>query len=123
MFALLMAAALLGGQDWPPALPSEWVVAGSGDRGILFLQRHRTNPTMFWTRFEYRPGDAEGFGSGRSLGEFNCETWQLRTLTSETWTGPDMTGEKIEDRSDPGPWTYQPPGSFGERQLEILCGT
>lgn len=123
MIALMVAAALAGqGQDWPYEPPQGWYRTAYDDGLVAFVQPHRTNPRMYWTWYEYRPGNAEGYGSGRSLSEFNCQTWRLRNISSETWTGSGMSGEKIENRTDPGNWAYQAPGTFGEAALEHFCG-
>lgn len=118
----MMAAALLGGQDWTAQLDIDgwdWLNTSEAGTVVIFAQPART-PNSVWVRMEYRDS-AGGFYSDRALQEVDCVQWRTRDTTLFAYEGRNLTGESMEAPTD-GVWDYPIPGSIAEAVMIYHCG-
>ena len=124
MIAVLAAAALL------VQLPSDvsangWnYVGASGDGALLsFTMPFPARQNRLWIRWEFAASrlGPNGERSARQLVEYDCSEGRLRTLQSEGFSAPNLTGRPIPNTLDPN-WVYVAPGTFNELHHTAVCG-
>ena len=123
MIAVLVAAAFL------VQLPSDvsangWnYVGASGDGELLsFTLPFPARQNMLWIRWEFSAArlGPNGEWSARQLVEYDCQEGRLRTLQSEGFSAPNLTGRPVPNALNPT-WVYVAPGTFNEQHHKAVC--
>lgn len=110
------------GPIWGSVEVGSWTyeVASADGRTLMFSRSDRAPAGRRWFRYEYEPGRLEGVRSLRTLIEADCVGGRTRSVQSEWFSGPNLSGDSTSERPSLL-WSYPPPDTFQERQLLMIC--
>ena len=120
----LLLILLLG----PTPCLAEWKFIASSDTVELYMDLSRMKKDSAWVLYNYkRPQTFSGYpslGSFRSIIALNisdCGEYKSKPLAINYFRGEMGKGEHIPGEQFKGTWTYAPPNSLLEGELDFFC--
>ena len=103
---------------------AEWtfVTSVEGDSIYIDLTTIEKNGSLIkiWEKIEFAKNNS-GLGSGRQHIEYDCRNQKIRTLTFQTFSGNNLSGNVRHSETKSSDWRFVPAQTTNFAKLQFLC--
>lgn len=103
---------------------AEWTFVNNVDGDLIYIDtssiEKNGNLVRIWEKIEFAKNPS-GLGSGRQHVEYDCKNQKLRTLSFQTFSGNNLSGNVRHSENKYSDWRFVPPQTTNFAKLQFLC--
>lgn len=104
---------------------AEWTYVASVEGDAIFIDATTIEKNgsliRIWEKIEFDKKNTLGLGSGRQHIEYDCKNQKLRTLSFQTYSGNNLSGNVRHSENQSSVWRHIPPQTINFSKLQLIC--